>query len=249
MTMRPKVARGDRRIITKAMRRRARAIGPTRPCNLLVIRMQTSSVRILLVRWPLIAFRLLVLGGLILPCVRSTGPGGRIVTRSNGKLGYGIARGDWQAEDNGYTERPKPGAATRLRGSKYGGGFCCKCARCASGEKWTRARKRWPEQHVRGDSHHTDSRARRRTSENARQSARSSTSCSHPGTCHSAAGKGEPARPWGNRTESERVAVVDRVAVSVPVEVQPTRQPDRVFLREMDGFGFVRANQARRSDP
>lgn len=33
------------------------------------------------------------------------------------------------------------------------------------------------------------------------------------------------------REESERVCVIDRVTLTKPVEIQPSREPDRVFLR------------------
>jgi hypothetical protein len=37
--------------------------------------------------------------------------------------------------------------------------------------------------------------------------------------------------------ESEWVVIVDRIPACIPVEIQPPRQPDRVFLREIDRSG------------
>jgi hypothetical protein len=46
------------------------------------------------------------------------------------------------------------------------------------------------------------------------------------------------------REQPERIREIDRIAARKPVQVEPTRQPDGVFLGELSGGGIILLDSA-----
>ena len=41
------------------------------------------------------------------------------------------------------------------------------------------------------------------------------------------------------RAEPKRIREVDRIPAGIPIQIEPARQPDRIFLGELPGYGIV----------